>query len=158
MKTQIGAGTESGLVHMVTGTAPNDHDITLAHALLHGEETVLLAGPSFRGVTRLQKIQEQHTSLDCQVVMMPGEHWALKKGKTVLALIDKLEMFKGCIRAKLQRPFRLTMYKFGCRKSRYPSLVKNKAQLITMFALSKLWMVINRKIQGPALSVRLQRG
>jgi IS5 family transposase len=38
MKAHIGADAESGLVHTVTGTAANEHDITQAHALLHGEE------------------------------------------------------------------------------------------------------------------------
>ena len=43
MKAHIGADAESGLVHTVTGTAANEHDITQAHALLHGEEAVVYA-------------------------------------------------------------------------------------------------------------------
>ena len=36
LKAHIGADAESGLVHSVSTTAANAHDITQAHALLHG--------------------------------------------------------------------------------------------------------------------------
>ena len=38
MKAHIGADTQSGLVHTVTGTAANVADIAQTHELLHGEE------------------------------------------------------------------------------------------------------------------------
>jgi IS5 family transposase len=46
MKAHIGADAESGLVHTVTGTAANEHDITQAHALLHGEEVLYSQTPA----------------------------------------------------------------------------------------------------------------
>jgi IS5 family transposase len=82
--------------------------------------------------------------------MMPGKRRALKKSKTVDALIDKLEKIKASIRAKVEHPFRVIKCQFGYRKTRYRGLVKNTAQLITLFALSNLWMVRKRMIQGPA--------
>jgi IS5 family transposase len=39
--------------------------------------------------------------------MMPGKRRALKKIKTVDALIDKLEKIKASIRAKVEHPFRV---------------------------------------------------
>jgi IS5 family transposase len=42
MKAHIGVDAESGLVHTVTTTAANAHDVTQAHALLHGQEEVLV--------------------------------------------------------------------------------------------------------------------
>jgi IS5 family transposase len=74
----------------------------------------------------------------------------LKKSKTVDALIDKLEKIKASIRAKVEHPFRVIKCQFGYRKTRYRGLVKNTAQLTTLFALSNLWMVRKRMIQGPA--------
>ncbi len=85
-----------------------------------------------------------------QVAMMPGKRRALKKSKTVDALIDKLEKIKASIRAKVEHPFRVIKCQFGYRKTRYRSLVKNTAQLITLFALSNLWMVRKRIILEPA--------
>jgi IS5 family transposase len=57
MKAHIGADAESGLVHTVTGTAANEHDITQAHALLHGEEAAVFADSGYRGITKRQEIQ-----------------------------------------------------------------------------------------------------
>ena len=150
MKAHIGADAESGLVHTVTGTAANEHDITQAHALLHGEENVVFADSGYRGITKREEIQAQHPGVDWQVAMMPGKRRALKKSKTVDALIDKLEKLKASIRAKVEHPFRVIKCQFGYRKTRYRGLVKNTAQLITLFALSNLWMVRKRIIQGPA--------
>ena len=150
MKAHIGADAESGLVHTVTGTAANEHDITQAHALLHGEEDVVFADSGYRGITKREEIQAQHPGVDWQVAMMPGKRRALKKSKAVDALIDKLEKIKASIRAKVEHPFRVIKCQFGYRKTRYRGLVKNTAQLITLFALSNLWMVRKRMIQGPA--------
>jgi IS5 family transposase len=150
MKAHIGADADSGLVHTVTGTAANEHDITQAHALLHGEEAAVFADSGYRGITKRQEIQAQHPGVDCQVAMMPGKRRALKMSKTVDALIDKLEKIKASIRAKVKHPFRVIKCQFGYRKTRYRGLVKNTDQLITLFALSNLWMVRKRIIQGPA--------
>jgi IS5 family transposase len=149
MKAHIGADAESGLVHTVRGTAANEHDVTQAHALLHGEEDVVFADSGYRGITKRQEIQAQHPRVDSQVAMMPGKRRVLKKSKTVDALIDKSEKIKASIRAKVEHPFRVIKCQFGYRKTRYRGLVKNTAQLITLFALSNLWMVRKRIIQGP---------
>lgn len=49
MKAHIGVDADSGLVHTVTTTAANAHDITQAHALLHGEEEIVFADSGYRG-------------------------------------------------------------------------------------------------------------
>jgi IS5 family transposase len=58
-----------------------------------------------------------------------------------LRLIDKLEKIKASIRAKVEHPFRVIKCQFGYPKTPYRGLIKNTTQLITMFALSNLWMV-----------------
>jgi IS5 family transposase len=82
--------------------------------------------------------------------MMPGKRKALKKSKTVYALVHKLEKIKSSIRAKVEHPFNVIKCQFGYRKTWYRCLVKNTPQLITLFALSNLWMVRKRIIQGAA--------
>ena len=122
------------------GTAANEHDITQAHELLHGEEAVVFADSGYRGITKREEIQAQHPRVDWQVAMMPDKRRALKKSKTVGALIDKLEKIKASIRAKVEHPFRVIKCQFGYRKTRYRGLIKNTAQIIKLFALSNLWM------------------
>ena len=47
-------------------------------------------------------------------------------------------------RAKVEHPFRVIKRQFGDSKVRYRSLAKNTAQVLTLFALSNLWMVSRR--------------
>jgi IS5 family transposase len=127
----------SGLVHTVIGTAANVHDVTQAAELLHGEETYALCDAGYQGVQK----RPEHESTDTFWItaMRPG---------TVRALPDnpqgniarRLEKIKAGIRAKVEHPFRLIKCQFGHIKVRYRGLAKNTAQLITLFALSNLWM------------------
>ena len=148
MKAHIGVDAESGLVHTVTTTAANAHDVTQAHALLHGQEEVVFADSGYRGVEKRQEIQDKHAGVDWQIAMMPGKRKALDKTRNSNALTDQLEKLKAGIRAKVEHPFRVIKCQFGHRKTRYRGLAKNTSQLLVMFALSNLWMVRKRIIQG----------
>ena len=79
---------------------------------------------------------------------MPDKCKALKKSKTVDALIDKLDKIKASIRAKVVHPFRVMKFQFGYYKTRLRGLIKNTVQLKTLFALSNLWMVRKRIIKA----------
>ncbi len=72
--------------------------------------------------------------------MRPGKRKALDKDNEADAMIDKAEKRKVGIRAKVEHPFRVIKRQFGFVKVRYRGLKKNTAQLITLFALSNLWM------------------
>ena len=65
-------------------------------------------------------------------------------GARIGALKEKLEKLKARVRAKVEHALRVIKCQFGYRKTRYRGLVKNTAQLITLFALSNLWMVRKR--------------
>jgi IS5 family transposase len=56
------------------------------------------------------------------------------------ALTEQVEKLKASIRAKVEHPFRVIKRQFGHTKVRYRGLAKNTAQLITLFALSNIWM------------------
>ena len=148
MKAHIGVDAESGLVHTVTTTAANAHDVTQAHALLHGQEEVVFADSGYRGVEKRQEVQDMHADVDWQIAMMPGKRKALDKTRISNALTDQLEKLKAGIRAKVEHPFRVIKCQFGHRKTRYRGLAKNTSQLLVLFALSNLWMVRKRMIQG----------
>ena len=148
MKAHIGVDADSGLVHTVTTTAANAHDITQAHALLHGEEEIVFADSGYRGVHKREEIQEQHPQVNWQIAMMPGQRKAMDKSRPVNALREQLEKLKGRIRAKVEHPFRVIKCQFGHLKVRYRGLAKNTSQLLVMFALSNLWMMRKRILQG----------
>ena len=50
MKLHIGVDVDTGLVHSVSTTAANVHDVTEAHKLLHGGETVVWSDAGYQGV------------------------------------------------------------------------------------------------------------
>ncbi|MEO4045843.1 transposase, partial [Pseudomonas sp. CAU 1711] len=53
-----------------------------------------------------------------------------------------------------EHPFRVIKRQFGYTKVRFRGLAKNTAQLVTLFALSNLWMV-RRHLLANAGEVRL---
>jgi len=144
MKAHIGSDADSGLVHSVASTAANAHDVTQAHALLHGEETDVFADSGYRGVEKREEIQAQHPDVNWHIAMMPGKRKALDKGTPMGAILEKLEQTKASIRAKVEHPFRVIKRQFGYVKVKYRGLAKNTANLVTLFALSNLWMVRKR--------------
>jgi IS5 family transposase len=54
--------------------------------------------------------------------------------------LRKEEQRKASIRAKVEHPFRVIKRQFGLVKVRFRGLRKNTAHLLTLFALSNLWM------------------
>ena len=152
MKAHAGVDADSGLVHSVATTAANAHDVTQAHALLHGEETDVFADSGYRGVEKREEIQAQHPDVNWHIAMMPGKRKMLDKETPMGAVLEKLEQAKASIRAKVEHPFRVIKRQFGFVKVKYRGLAKNTANLVTLFALSNLWMVrkrlLNMGVQG----------
>jgi IS5 family transposase len=62
---------------------------------------------------------------------------------------EQIEKMKASMRAKVEHPFRVLKRQFGFTKVRYRGLAKNTAQIVTLFALSNLWMA-RRQLMGTA--------
>jgi IS5 family transposase len=137
MKAHIGVDADSGLVHTVRGTSGHVSDIVEANSLLHGEENVAFGDAGYQGV---EKRADATKEVTWHVAMRPGKRRALNKENAADAMIDKAEKLKAGIRAKVEHPFRVIKRQFGFVKVRYRGLKKNTAQLVTLFALSNLWM------------------
>jgi IS5 family transposase len=136
MKAHIGVDADSGLVHTVIGTAANVNDVTQGHGLLHGKETVVFADAGYLGAIK----RPEATGVEWHVAMRPGKRRALNKQSPWGRLLDKAEQVKASVRAKVEHPFRVIKCQFGFTKVRYKGLAKNTAQLMTLFALSNVWM------------------
>jgi len=143
MKAHIGVDAESGLVHTVLGTAANVNDVTQGHGLLHGAEAIVFADTGYQGVDK----RTEATGVPWHVALRPGKLRALDKKTPRGALRDKIEKLKASVRAKVEHPFRVIKRQFGHTKVRYRGLAKNTQQLITLFALSNLWMVRHRLLK-----------
>lgn len=139
MKAHIGVDADSGLVHSVIGTAANVSDVTQGHDLLHGKEKVVFADAGYQGADK----RPEATGVKWQVAMRPSKRRPLADSGWA-ALLEQAEKLKASVRAKVEHPFRVIKRQFGHVKVRYRGLAKNTAQLVTLFALSNLWMVRKR--------------
>ena len=138
MKAHIGVDADSGLVHTVRGTAGSVGDVVEANTLLHGEETEAWGDAGYQGA---DKRPDARDGVRWHIAMRPDKRKLLDKARLVDDLTDQLERIKASIRAKIEHPFRVIKRQWGHVKVRYKGLVKNTAQLHTLFALSNLWMV-----------------
>ena len=70
MKAHIGVDDSSPIVHSVHTTVANEHDVTQAHHLLHGEEKRVFADAGYQGVEK----RPEHEGRDTKwyIAMRPG--------------------------------------------------------------------------------------
>ncbi|ABM43066.1 transposase, IS4 family [Acidovorax sp. JS42] len=147
MKAHIGVDADSGLVHTVRGTAGNVNDVLEANSLLHGQESDVFADAGYQGAA---KRPDARAGVNWRIAMRPGKRRVLDKADEIDALVDKIEKLKASVRAKVEHPFRVIKRQFGHTKVRYRGLKKNTAQLVTLFALSNLWMVRGKLMAAQA--------
>jgi transposase, IS5 family len=143
MKAHIGVDAHSGLVHTVAGTAANVNDLNMAGALLHGEEETAFGDAGYQGVHKRPEAQGP----TWHVAMRRGLRRKLNPFIEPDFVAERVEKMKAGIRAKVEHPFRVVKQQFGFTKVRYRGLAKNTAQLVTLFALSNLWMA-RRDLMG----------
>ena len=87
-----------------------------------------------------------HIDVDWHIAMRPGKR-KQQKHTPWGAITEQAEKLKASIRAKVEHPFRVIKRQLGYTKVRYRGLKKNTAQLITLFALSNIWMARDRLLQ-----------
>ena len=138
LKAHIGADAESGLVHTMRTPSGNVHDVTEGNSLLQGEESLAFGDAGDQGITKRPDV---NANVIWHVAMRPGKRRALNKDNEADALLDQVKKLKSGVRAKVKHPFRVIQRQFGFVKVHYRGLKKNTAQLFTLFALSKLWLV-----------------
>ena len=137
MKAHVGVDLDSGLVHTVVGTAANVADVAQAHALLHGEEKVVLGDAGYQGVEKRAEIVARFADVRWYVAAKRSKVKAMAESK-LKAATQALEKAKAQVRAYVEHPFHVVKNLFKHRKTRYRGLAKNTAQLHTLFALANL--------------------
>lgn len=149
MKAHIAVDAESGLVHTVTSTAANEADVEQVADLLHGKEEQVWADSGYRGAqVRVKRDVQWH------IAGRPSDMAKLPEG-CAKARTRKSEYEKASVRAKVEHPFRVIKRQFGLAKVRFKGLAKNTAHVITLFALSNLWMA-RKKLMAMMGQVRPQ--
>jgi IS5 family transposase len=112
-------------------------DVTKAHELLHGGETVAFGDACYIGVGQRPECKRW---VEWHVAMKAGKRRALRD--TAAGRVrERIEHLKAQVRARGEHAFRVIKRQFGYVKVRYRGLTKNTAQLRTLFALANIWMV-----------------
>ena len=132
MKVHIGVDADTGLVHSMSTTAANVHDITEAHNLLHGGETMVWCDAGYQGVHK--RTENLGREVDWQVAMRPGKRRTLATGSPEYWA----EKEKASVRAKVEHPFLKVKRIFDYGKVRYRGLAKNTQRLALLLGLGNL--------------------
>ena len=140
MKAHIGADVDSGLVNAVVTTAANESDVSRIDALLHGKEEVVHRDAGYVGaqhyVTRAECIEWKIARRRSEVEKI---HRARERVHAMRAEKRKVQ-----IRARVEHTFRVVKCVFGCEKVRFKGLLKNTAQVVTLFAPANLYLARKR--------------
>ena len=149
MKLHTGVDADSGFIHSIETTAANESDVTMTHALLHGEEAFLYGDAGYVGVEKREEFADK-TELSFQIN---------KRRSTVKKLPDCRqtdeirfhEKEKSRIRAKVERPYHIIKNIFKFKKTVYRGLQKNTARLQMLCVLANVYLC---RLKG--LSLRTQ--
>jgi len=137
MKAHIGVDVASGVVHTLVGTAANKADITQTAALLHGREEAVFADAGYTGAAKRPELADR--DLSWNVAIKRSIITALPKA--LRDLVEPVERALAQVRAVVEHPFHVVKNLFRHKKLRYRGLLKNTAQLRTLFALANLVVV-----------------
>ncbi len=151
MKAHIGVDDVSGLVHHVACTSANVADVTQIHSLLHGREDTVCGDSGYTGAHKRAELGG--VTAGFLIAAKPSKIRAIRSRRR-RELVQQWELVAARLRAKVEHPFRVIKRQFGYTKVRYRGLAKNTAQVVTLFALSNLWMVRRRLLPATGL-VRL---
>jgi IS5 family transposase len=123
----------------VTTTPANVGDVTEVDKLLHGKEKTVYADAGYQGAQR----RAPKRGRTWHIAAKRGGIKAMPEGEWKEA-VKHTEHMKAVVRSKLEHPFRVVKRQFGYQKVRFKGLLKNTAQILTLFALSNLWMARRR--------------
>jgi len=150
MKAHIAVDVDSGLVHTVTTTPANESDVEQIDDLLHGKEEVVYADSGYRGAAN----RVDREDVQWHIAARPSDIAKMPEGRAKQR-VRKQERRKASVRAKVEHPFRVIKRQFGLVKVRFRGLDKNTGHLLTLFALSNLWMA-RKKLMTMMGAVRPQ--
>ena len=144
MKAHIGVDVASGLVHTLVGTAANEADINQAASLLHGQEEAVFADAGYTGAEKRPELEDR--DVDWNIAIKRSIIKALPKALRDWA--EAIERALSQVRAWVEHPFHIVKNLFRHKRLRYRGLLKNTAQLRTLFALANL-VIVKKTLLAP---------
>ena len=141
MKCHIGVDAGSGLVHTMTVTAANEHDITQAANLLREDDEVVYGDSGYLGIQKRPEIasNEHLASIDYRINRRPSS--IPRVSDNAIDWERYIEKRKSAVRCKVEHAFRIIKCQFGYKKTVYRGLRKNENRLYAMFACANLYVL-----------------
>ena len=141
MKCNIGVDAGSGLVHSITATSANVHDITQAHKLIRKDDEVVYGDSGYLGIAKREEIRndEHLANIEYRINRRPKS--LPKVSDNAIDWERYIDYRKSAVRCKVEHAFRIIKDTFGFRKVRYRGIAKNFNKLNVLFACANLLMV-----------------
>lgn len=132
MKMHVAVDESLGLIHSLTTTPANVHDITQAGQLLHGNEKRVWGDAGYRGIEK----RDEHVdrNVDWLIACRPGVRSKLAQSDP----LAEAEKSKASVRAKVEHCFHRIKCQFGYSKVRYRGLEKNTNRLYLLAGFTNL--------------------
>lgn len=141
MKCHAGVDAGSGLVHTITATPANVHDIVEASKLIRDDDQVLYGDSGYVGLKKREEVaSDTHlSSIDYRINRRPSS--LPKVSENAFDLERYIEYRKSSVRSKVEHVFLIVKRQFGYSKVRYRGIAKNLNRLHMLFACANLLMV-----------------
>ena len=141
MKCNIGVDAGSGLVHSITATSANVHDITEAHKLIRSDDEVVYGDSGYLGIEKREEIKNDNhlSNIDYRINRRPKS--LPQVSDNAIDWERYIEYRKSSVRCKVEHAFKIIKDTFGFRKVRYKGIAKNLNKLNVLFACANLLMV-----------------
>ena len=126
MKCHIGVGAGSGLVHTMTVTAANGHDITQTANLLREDDKVVYGDSGYLGVQKLSEIanNKHFSNIDFRINRRPSS--LPRVSDNAIDWERYIENRKSSVRCKVEYTFRIIKCQFGYKKTVYPGIEEKR--------------------------------
>ncbi len=121
----------------VTTAAANFADVVEIGKLLHGKEKTVYADAGYIGAEKREGMTKQGQTW--HIPAKRGSIEAMPEGALKDAAKHE-EHMKAAVRSKVEYPLRVMKRQFVYQKVRFKGLAKNTAQILTLLALSILWI------------------
>ena len=126
MKCHIGVGAGSGLVHTMTVTAANGHDITQTANLLREDDKVVYGDSGYLGVQKRSEIanNKHFSNIDFRINRRPSS--LPRVSDNAIDWERYIENRKSSVRCKVEYTFRIIKCQFGYKKTVYPGIEEKR--------------------------------
>src|SRR4030042_2663392 len=133
MKAHVGTDPRRGLAHSIVVTHAGVHDSQVMDDLLHGEERAVYGDKAYSNIGKSEEFESQ------------GIEWHIDRkgspGHPLTPVDQEWNHEQHRTRAKGEHIFLVVKHLWGYKKVRYKGLLKNAAQVFSLFSLANLYLV-----------------